>query len=411
MPFWPTGLVGPPWEFSLALAYLLLVLAGQGVPVLLAYRMPRLPEAGAGDPGSLPSLSVILPARNEEDAIGACLDSLAAQDYRSSGGSLEVIVVDGGSSDRTRELARAHPIGATVLDEPPLPAGWVGKNWACHQGYLRSRGEYLLFLDSDLVLAPPVLRRAVDQARAERTCLLSLASRIVMRGFWERVVMPLFTQFVLVYFVAPRANVDTSHRAMANGQFMLFTRGGYESVGGHAAIRGTILEDVHLAQRVKGQGQRLRVYWTPDWVTTRMYADRKEMREGLLKNLHGTRFSALRQLGLASLVALFFLSPFAILVASLVGALPAIWGIFSTALVAITALKQVGFQRTLEGRGSGAFGLLYPLGALFYLGLFASSLARGLGGREVTWKGRHYPLDPGVGGEAPTPEPPGPGKR
>ena len=407
---WPTGLLGPPWELSLALGYLLLVLVGQGVPVLFAYRMPRFPESASGEGGNLPSLAVIVPARNEEGSLRACLDSLAAQDYRSSGGSLEVIVVDGNSSDRTREVARAHPLGATVLDEPPLPKGWVGKNWACHQGYQRSRGEYLLFLDSDLVLAPSVLRRAVLQARREGTGLLSLASRIVMQGFWERVVMPLFTQFVLVYFVAPRTNVDASRRAMANGQFMLFTRGCYGSVGGHAAIRGTVLEDVRLAQRVKGQGHRLRVYWAPDLVSTRMYANRKEMREGLLKNLHGTRFSAFRQLALAGLVAFFFLGPPAILLAGAIGAIPPIWGILSGLLVAVTAAKQVGFQRTLEGGGTGAYGLLYPLGALFYLGLFASSLARGLAGREVTWKGRAYPMDPEVPEELPPPGSTGPGK-
>ncbi len=411
MPAWPTGLVGPPWEFFLALGYLVVVLAGQGVPVLLAYRMPRLPVTGPGEPGSLPSLSVIIPARNEEGSLGACLDSLAEQDYRASGGSLEVIVVDGGSSDRTGPIARDHPLGATVLTEPPLPDGWVGKNWACHQGYLRSGGEYLLFLDADMVLSPPVLRRAVGQARAERTGLLSLASRIVMQGFWERVVMPLFTQFVLVYFVAPRANVDRSHRAMANGQFMLFTKECYASVGGHEAIRGTILEDVRLAQRVKGQGHRLRVYWTPDWVTTRMYAHWKEMWEGLLKNLHGTSFSALRQLALAGLVAFFFLLPLGVLGASLAGALLPIWGIFSAVLVGITVVKQVGFQRTLEGRGSGAFGLLYPLAALFYLGLFAASLGRGLRGREVTWKGRRYSLEPGGTEEPQKPASPGSGKR
>ena len=411
MPAWPTGLVGPPWELLLALGYLLVLLAGQGVPVLLAFWMPRLPGTPKAGPERLPSLSVIIPARNEEGPLGACLDSLAEQDYRSSGGSLEVIVVDGGSSDRTGAIARAHRIGATVLPEPPLPDGWVGKNWACHQGYLRSQGEYLLFLDADLVLAPPVLRRAVGQAREERTGLLSLASRIVMQGFWERVVLPLFTQFVLVYFVAPRANVDHSHRAMANGQFMLFTRECYASVGGHEAIRGTILEDVRLAQRVKGLGHRLRVYWTPDWVTTRMYADRREMWEGLLKNLHGTDFSASRQLALAGLVALFFLLPLGVLGTSLAGALAPVWGIFSAVLVGITAVKQVGFQRTLEGGGSGVYGLLYPVAAVFYLGLFSASLSRGLRGREVTWKGRAYPLDP-VGPEAPrAPVSPGSGKR
>ena len=392
-----SSFLGPPWELGVAIVYFLLLLIAQGLPVVLSLQMPRL-EDEAPSPselaGGLPSLSVIIPARNEEDDLRACLDSLERQDYRARGGSLEVIVVDGGSTDGTAAVARAHPLGARLLEEPPLPPGWVGKNWACQKGSEEARGSMLLFLDADVRLAPSTLRRAVRRAQKDRSALLSLAAHIEMGSFWERVVMPLFTQFVLLYFVAPRVNRPGSSRAMANGQFMLFTAEGYRRLGGHALVRGYVLEDVQLAREVKRRGLGLTLYWDPDGVTTRMYTHRAEMREGLLKNLHGTEFSAARQLGLLAALALFYLGPFATLALSLAGVLPPLWGVLSGLLVILTAAKQCAFQRALEGGKDGLFGLLYPVGIGYYLGLLASSLRRGLGDGSVDWKGRSYPVRP-----------------
>ena len=392
-----SSFLGPPWELGVAIVYFLVILVAQGLPVVLSLRMPRLEEEEATatePPAELPTLSVIVPARNEEEDLRACLDSLERQDYRGRGGGLEVIVVDGGSSDGTATVARTHPMGARLLEEPPLPPGWVGKNWACQKGSEVARGSMLLFLDADVRLAPTTLRRAVRRAQKDRSTLLSLAAHIEMGSFWERVVMPLFTQFVLLYFVAPRVNRPDSSRAMANGQFMLFTRVGYQQLGGHSLVRGYVLEDVQLAREVKRRGLGLTLYWDPEGVSTRMYAHRAEMREGLLKNLHGTEFSAARQLGFLAALALLYFGPFVTLGLSLAGLLPGVWALLSALLVVLTAGKQCAFQRALEGGKDGLFGLLYPVGIGYYLGLFASSLRRGLGDGSVDWKGRSYPVHP-----------------
>jgi chlorobactene glucosyltransferase len=388
----------------LLIVYFLIVLGGQGVPVVLAYLMPELGPAEEPPPSPAPRVSVIIPTRNEALDLGVCLDDLQAQDYGAGGGSLEVLVIDGGSTDGTADIARAHPLRPTVIPEPPLPTGWVGKSFACYLGAKVASGERLLFLDADVRLAPSTLRVALATQDATKADLLSLATRIEMKSFWERVVLPLTVQFILTYFVTPRVNRDGSSRAMANGQFLLFRRESYERIGGHLAVRGDILEDVRLAQEVKARGGRVRVYWAPDLVWTRMYRNRTELHEGLLKNLHGTRFSAPRQAAFLLGILAFFLSPFALLGYGIWNANLSVV-LVAGALLILTLAKQVGFQRAL--RASPWYALLYPLGCLYYVVLLLESIGRGLRGRSVTWKGRSYDMEGGGFRPPGAPGPPG----
>jgi glycosyltransferase involved in cell wall biosynthesis len=364
------------------------VLLFQGVALYLAARMPRLDPA-APTPGarSWPQLSVIIAARNEEEDLPGCLDDLLAQEYP----GLEVIVVDGGSEDRTREVARQRSPGVRLIEEPPLPAGWVGKNWACDVGYRASTGEILLFTDADVRYHPATLRTVVAWAERERADLATLAPRVTTVGFWERVVMPFYVQVVLTYFRVPRTNVDTSRTAMANGQFWLTSRARYESTGGHAAVRGYVLEDIRIAQRYRAAGLRLRVAWAPGLVSTRMYRDRHEMFEGLLKNIHGTEFSAARQTGfLVALLGLYWLPlallPFGLLVGS--------WAL--AGMGAFLWFALFGKHVVLAGATgtSAAYGLLFPLAVAFYAALLATSIRSGGGRGAVAWKGREYPVRP-----------------
>ncbi len=176
---------------------------------------------------------------------------------------------------------------------------------------------------------------------------------------------------------------------MVNGQFLLIRRSAYERLGGHAAVRSYVLEDVAIARRARAEGLTLRIASAPELATTRMYQNRQEMFEGLLKNIHGLEFSAARQVGfLAGLVG-FFLLPLAVLpfglwtgslLLTLVGAV--LW-------VALFG-KHVAFAHSVGGGAS--YGLLFPLAVVYYLRLVAVSLVRGQQRRPVTWKGRSYPL-------------------
>lgn len=374
------------WLEALALAGGVLVLLVQGVPVYLAARMPRLDPGAPTLPHPAPRISVIVAARNEEADLGACLDGLLGQTYP----DLEIIVVDGGSTDRTVEVARARGPRVRVLAEPPLPDGWVGKNWGCHVGAAAASGSYLLFTDADVRYHPDAVRATLAWALEERADLATLAPRIEMVGFWEKLVLPFYTQAVLTYFRAPRVNRDGSRAAMANGQYFLISRAAYDRVGGHERVRGVVLEDVQIARELRHAGGRLRIAWAPQLLTTRMYRDRHEMFEGLLKNVHDTRFSAGRQVAfLAGLIGLYWV-PLLVLPLGLISADPLVivWGaVLSLALFAKHAAFAVGV------RGSAGYGLLFPLAVGFYVVLVSTSLVRGLARRPLEWKGRRYRLD------------------
>lgn len=359
----------------------------QGLPLLLAIQMPRLgpvlPSAGVG---RRPLVSVIMAARNEELDLGPALDDLLLQRYP----ALEIIVVDGGSSDGTAAVARARGPRVVLIDEPPLPPGWVGKNWACDVGYRASHGEYLLFTDADMRYHPDAVEATVAWTEAEQADLATLAPTLEVRSFWEKVVLPFYVQMVLTYFRTPRVNHDRSRAAMANGQFTLLRRAPYESLGGHAAIRGYVLEDVALARRYRAAGKRLRVAWAPELLSTRMYRDRRELYEGLRKNVHDTRFSLARQLVFLTGVIGLFLLPLLVL--------PVGYGLGSPFLEVLGALVYVAWflKHALFAHAigmSGAYGLLFPVAAGFYVVLLTSSLVAGLRGSPVTWKGRSYSMD------------------
>jgi len=358
----------------------------QGIAVALALEMPRLDPAPSAGAGGRSEVSVIVAARNEEDDLPGCLDGLLAQDDP----PLEILVVDGNSTDRTREIARARAPRVRLLEEPPLPDGWVGKNWACDLGYRASTGEWLLFTDADMRYHPATVRTTVAWAEREGADLATLAPRIETVGFWEKVVMPFYTQMVLTYFRTPHVNRARSRAAMANGQFTLVRRSAYAAVGGHARIRSSVLEDVQLARAFRAAGRPMRVAWAPDLLWTRMYRDRKEMFEGLLKNVHGTRFSALRQAAFAVGLVAFFWLPFAVLPLGVAWQLPLLvaWGAFLDALLFV---KHFGFARGI--RTAGRYGLLFPIAVGFYLVLLSSSIARGLRRRPLEWKGRAYPIE------------------
>ncbi|MGP8073168.1 MAG: glycosyltransferase [Thermoplasmata archaeon] len=372
------------WVVLAVVAGSIVVLLFQGAAILLAYTMPRLSPAPSG-PTSPKRVSVVIAARNEELDLPATLDGLLAQDYP----NLEIVVVDGGSTDGTRAVIDSRGPRVRRLDEGALPAGWVGKNWACWTGAQATSGEWLLFLDADVRTDPSAVRTVVDWAESEQADLASIAPTVEMVGFWEKTILPFYIQTILTYFRAPRVNRDTSHTAIANGQFFLVARSAYERVGGHAAVRAYVLEDIALARRLRDVGARLRMASAPTLARTRMYRDRHELFEGLLKNVHGGEFSALRMVGfLVGLVSLFLL-PLLVL--------PFGWWEGSLGLTGLGAFlwialfgKHVGFAR---GVGApAAYGLLFPVAVGFYLVLVTTSLVRGVRRQPIAWKGRSYDL-------------------
>jgi chlorobactene glucosyltransferase len=236
---------------------------------------------------------------------------------------------------------------------------------------------------------PRAVSAAVAWAERERADLVSLAPRVETLGFWENVVMPFYVQMVLTYFRAPRTNRTESRAAMANGQFLLIRREAYARIGGHAAVRDLVLEDIALARRARSSGLRMRVAWAPELLSTRMYRNRREMFEGLLKNIHDTHFSAPRQLAFVAGLVVFFALPLAVLPVGLALGSSLIAGVGGF-LWAVLFAKHVAFTAGI--RDSPVYGLLFPLAVGFYFILLAVSIARGVARRPLHWKGRRYPI-------------------
>jgi glycosyltransferase involved in cell wall biosynthesis len=238
--------------------------------------------------------SIIIPARNEERSLPACLDSLISQSEQdfALGLQWELILVNDDSTDRTREIAAEaaakHP-GTILLDAPPLDrssrGGLTGKSNACWAGAQIARGRNLLFTDADTVYEPGSLSRALREKEKHKAALLSYSPRQIVAGFWQHAVMPLiFSELASVY--PPKQVSDPARRlAAANGQFLLVERDAYFSVGGHRAAGNSVLEDVALARNIKRTPRVIRFRYAPEALSTRMYRTTSEMVEGWTKNL------------------------------------------------------------------------------------------------------------------------------
>lgn len=325
-----------------------------------------------------PSVSVVVPARDEERGIEAAVASLAAQEY----GPVEVLVVDDESSDRTAE--RAAAAGATVLRGEPLPAGWVGKSWACHQGARAARGDWLLFTDADVVHAPQALGRGLALALREGRGGLTVLCRLDAHGFWERTAQPaailLIRSFVAPGFLlrSPRSTV-----ALAAGGFILVERALYDRAGGHEAIRGRLIDDQALAEAVKAAGGLLVPAFGGDLVRVRMYEGLGELWRGWRKNAsvgfaRGSAWPAVAG-AIAGIAAT--IGPYAALARGprLLGAA----GVAAQLVARIDVDPVVPVPRR--------YWATLPLGVvLVCLVSLRSSLDR-LGGGGVEWRGRRYP--------------------
>ncbi|MGP6156897.1 MAG: glycosyltransferase family 2 protein, partial [Vulcanimicrobiaceae bacterium] len=209
-----------------------------------------------GSPGPLPFLSIVVPARDEERSIERCVRSLLAQQDV----DFELIVVDDRSSDATpailERLAAESPRLRVVRGEQ-LPQGWIGKPWALHQGAAVARGAWLLFTDADSEHASRGAASALWFARFTGADALSIATLQELGSFWERALLPSILGMVLFASGSLGQINDPKDRrhALANGQYILVSREALAALGGHAALKGEIAEDLAFARRIKADGR------------------------------------------------------------------------------------------------------------------------------------------------------------
>jgi glycosyltransferase involved in cell wall biosynthesis len=330
---------------------------------------------------SRPTVSIIVPARNEQISLGACLESLIAQ----ADVSLEIIVVDDGSSDGTGKIAESFP-GVQIISAGALRPRWTGKNNAVFAGAAVARGEWLLFTDADTVHSAGSLARALGEARRNDAALLSYSPEQEVRGFWEKAVMPvIFAELAGAYRPADVSD-PASAQAAANGQYILISREAYDAVGGHAAVAASLLEDVALARAVKASGRRIFFRFGGDAVRTRMYRSFTQLREGWSKNL------ALLFRSPARLAAVRF-TEFILIVNTAALALAAAASHRRGVSAALTALCVVLLAFFFRRIRPAHFFWDANLLAIFGLPIFSYLLLRSRLSHkrnQVSWKGRSY---------------------
>src|SRR2546428_141781 len=188
-------------------------------------------------------VSIILPVRDQARTVDECVASLVGLDYPEK----EIIVVDGNSTDGTLDILRSFDGKISLVEEEPLPDGWVGKNWACHMGYQQARGDLLLFTDGDSTHSRDSLARTVNYLEVTKADLVTLAPAAILRSFWEKLLQPPIFWLIMMFVGGKWVNDDSKPRwALGNGQYMLFRREAYDRVGGHSAVRDRISEDSSL---------------------------------------------------------------------------------------------------------------------------------------------------------------------
>ncbi len=344
-------------------------------------------------PGEQPRISVLIPARDEGAVIGRCVAGVLAQDHPIH----EVLVLDDGSEDDTAAIvARFANEDARVrrLAGAPLPEGWKGKNWALHQASQQAEGDWLLFIDADVQLAPQAVRQAVGLAADSEADMVSWFAQLEMESFWERTMMPFIADFIVLFSPLDKVNDPDDDHCIANGQFIHIRRATYDQVGGHEAIRGSIIDDVSLARAVKFGGGRLRMAFALGLMRTRMYTDLREIWNGWAKNFYPA-MQARPGLALAAVAYLTLTSVWPCVLVPVAVASMALGHLGPAEVLTLTAAAGIIAYRTItrwvdtEAYSWGHV-LLHPLQATLLSGIILDSMAQTRGWRRTTWKGRTY---------------------
>ena len=356
------------WVVTLAVTVQLTVLLVNTFtfPVLTPAR--RAPEQGR-------RVSLLVPARNEAHNLSETLPLLVEQ------GADEILVLDDGSEDETLEVMTdvAAESGNRIrcLAGKPLPPGWTGKNWACWQLSQKATGDILVFTDADVFWEPGALVSLLEFAERSDAVYASVWPRQRTEALFERLSVPVIDLILLGLLPYPLVKRTTDAAFSAgNGQCMVWTRSAYLQVGGHAAFKGEVLEDVKMGRYAKGRGLKTVLALGGEMMSVRMYRTRGELLEGFSKNVlaahNDSRILLLLSLLLNTLI--YTLSwPFAFV--NPLWLIPAALGLFQRAL---TAYKT--HRSPLE-----AFLQPFIFVPLWWIGL------RALRRKGYSWKGRSYP--------------------
>jgi len=372
----------------------LLTAVGTGLAVAgtahTAINLRLITRPSASDDAISERVSVLLPMRNEAQHAHACLESVVNQ---RGVNDLEILVLDDGSTDGTAEIARGALAGhahSRVIDgsDDPLPAGWLGKPWACERLTRAAGGSVLVFIDADVVLEPTALAQAISLLRSMQADLISPYPRQLADGLLPRLIQPLL-QWSWLTTVPLRAS-EVSRReslAVANGQFLVADSAVLLRTGGFAAVRAEVLDDVALMRAVKRAGGRGTVVDGTSLATCRMYATGSELVDGYTKSLWSAFGSPIGSTAVMASLALAYVVP---PVAAVTARSPLTRAIGLAGYTAAVAGRVMVARRTQQRVLPDA--LAHPVSIVTLATLTAMSWNRRRRG-TLTWKGRHVTVD------------------
>jgi hopene-associated glycosyltransferase HpnB len=346
---------------------------------------PILPLAPHGL--RLPPMDIVVPARDEAPGVAAAIGSLTRQAIP-GGGAVRVILVDDGSTDGTADLAAKAAEGAphplTIVAGAPKPPGWSGKLWAVSQGLAASTADLVLLTDADITHEPDHLARLAAKAEAEDLDLVSEMVLLHCESLAERALVPAFVYFFQLLY--PFAQVsDPRHRmAGAAGGTVLIRRRALDRIGGIAAVRGALIDDVALGRAVKRSGGRIWLGHTTRARSIRLYPEFRDIWAMIARTAYvQLGFSPLKLAGtVVGMLLVWLLPP----IAAIFGQGLARWfGLAGWALMAGSFLPSLRRYRL-----SPLWSLFLPLIALFYMAATVGSAVNHMRGRSVLWKNRVY---------------------
>ncbi len=346
-------------------------------------------------PHSKPKVSVILPARNEAGFIEKCLNSLVEQDYE----NYEIISVDDRSEDNTgqiiKKIAEKNSKVIHVLADPK-PEKWMGKNWACFEGFKRATGELLLFTDADTKHSKEMVSLSVSHLLSEGLDALTVIPKMLCLDRWTKITLPMLSTFLHTRFSALRVNDPSKKTGYFFGSFFIIKRKTYESVGTHEGVKSELVEDGVLGKKVKEAGFKMKMVrgehlleavWARDWST---------LWNGL-KRLVIPLYLQSKKIAVGIFFAVLFLlfMPFPILAYSIPFAnmVESFSVLFSVSVISVILLYIAAILVAKEGLSlSLSHALLGLVGGFIIVSGFASGILQAKSNTAVMWRGRTYSL-------------------
>lgn len=337
----------------------------------------------------LPLVSVLIPARNEEGNIENCVTSLLQSDYP----RLEIIVLDDNSTDRTyeivKELSRSHR-KLKAIKGKELPAGWNGKNWACHQLSFVARGEWFLFTDADTVHKPQSVSTALTVAQRRKSVFVSCIPRFITKTWSEKLYFPVihFVFVALLPFKLINFSKD-SRISFGMGPFLFIERNFFFSWGGYEAIKTDVVDDLGMARKVKENKGRISILDGSKFMDVRFYTCFREVWNGFSKNSYEAIGKAPHYLVLI-LFACYYLFIYPYL---------SLWLAFEShqsltlPLFQVATISLIKLVLSLRFDGDIIYGQLHPLNVIFALAILLNSCRLSLFKKKFEWKERLYPVE------------------